>query len=209
MSATCILCDSSRISCKRKVYYQKRVPALDFLVIFTVRNSSWEKVYVFTGVCLSTGGGEVYIPWADSPCSLGRHPSGLTPLGWHPPGQTPPLGRPPGQTPSRQTPPNRQPLQRMVSILLECILVSWIKPMKLTNIGGGWVRAWYLILLECSSWQLQINLNLIPRCDCLQWELIPYKFGTGTKIKIWWPSRKCFLCYHKSRCFFINIYHHY
>ena len=42
-----------------------------------------------------------------------------TPLGRHPPGRYRPGRHPPGQTP----PPSRRPLQRMVRILLECILV--------------------------------------------------------------------------------------
>ena len=46
----------------------------------------------------STGEGEVYTPWADTP-----------------PGQTPP--------PWADTPPPGWPLQRMVRILLKCILV--------------------------------------------------------------------------------------
>ena len=55
--------------------------------------------YVFTGVCLSPGGGSAPIArWADNP--LARHPPRQTPLGRHPlpPWQTPPA--PPGQTPS-------------------------------------------------------------------------------------------------------------
>ena len=76
-----------------------------------------------------------HLPWADT--SLGRHPLGQTPARADTlPGQTLP-----GQTPPRQTPPGRDPmvrplpwqtlpdstLQRMVRILLECILVCEAK----------------------------------------------------------------------------------
>ena len=64
--------------------------------------------YVFTGVCLSTGGvcpiacwnthtpGQTH-PWADTP------PPGRHPMSRYPPGQTPP-----GQTPPADTPPTGQ-----------------------------------------------------------------------------------------------------
>ena len=63
-------------------------------------------------------------------CSRGVYPSmhwGRHPRGKHPPRQTPT----PGQTPPPpvDNPPPRRPLQRMVGILLECLLVdklSWI-----------------------------------------------------------------------------------
>ena len=51
-----------------------------------------QKGNVFTGVCLSTGGG-VYPPWADTP-------QADIPLDRHSPGQ-----KPPGQTPRADTPP--------------------------------------------------------------------------------------------------------
>ena len=94
---------------------------------------------------LFTGGVWQTPPQADTP--LGRHsprqttPScGQTPpsLGRHPPRQTPhpqadiPLGRTPplADTPSpgqTHPPPSRWPLQQMVCILLECILVLKVK----------------------------------------------------------------------------------
>ena len=94
-------------------------------------------------VILPTAGVWQTSPWADN--TLGRHPPwvgsppGQTPPppGGHPSRQTPPGSYPHGQTPPwadapRQTPPcpmhagihPRRPLQWMVLILLECILVS-------------------------------------------------------------------------------------
>ena len=88
---------------------------------------------VFTSVCQEfcpqEGGVYPSMHWASSPQAETPTPRqtlpGLTPppLGRHPPGQTSHLGRhPPGQTPPwADTPP--WPLQQMVRILLECILV--------------------------------------------------------------------------------------
>ena len=89
--------------------------------------------YVFTPVCLSTGGEGEY---------LGRynpqqvHPNGQvhTPRKVHPPGRyTSPAGTPPGRytpwagtSPGRYPPPSRRLLLRTVGILLECILVRYI-----------------------------------------------------------------------------------
>ena len=104
--------------------------------------------YVFTGVCLSTGGGGVsasvhagipHPPREQTPPGC-RHPTGadMPPGSRHPPGSRPPLGgadtprsrHPPGaNTPhGSRHPPKRRPLLRTVRILLECILVSWVYP---------------------------------------------------------------------------------
>ena len=57
-------------------------------LLFTVSNSSCGKAMFFTGVCLSTGGGGVYIPWADTPSRqtppLGRHLLTSYQPAWHP-----------------------------------------------------------------------------------------------------------------------------
>ena len=70
-------------------------------------------------------------PWAETPLGLmplcpsageTRYTLPLGRLGRHPPGKTPTWAdTPPGQTSSAQ---RRRPVQRMVLILLECILVS-------------------------------------------------------------------------------------
>ena len=89
--------------------------------------------YVFTGVCLFTGGGVCL--WSRG---VGRHPPGQThtspgqthtslgrhssPLGRHPPGHIPPRHT----LPWADTPPSRHPLadsQQAVRIPLECILL--------------------------------------------------------------------------------------
>ena len=75
--------------------------------------------YVFTGVCLSTGGVCLSACWDTTPRN--RPPPGSR----HPPADIP--GRhlrqtPPWHTPC-QTPPERRPLLRTVRILLEFILV--------------------------------------------------------------------------------------
>ena len=79
--------------------------------------------YVFTGVCLSTGGCLPhcmlgYPPGPEADTSLGRHPPQVDT-----PGQTPPR-----QTPPRQTPPLHSacwdPVNKpVVRIPLECIFV--------------------------------------------------------------------------------------
>ena len=76
--------------------------------------------YVFTGVCRSTGG--CTSPWADTPPGQTH-----TPLASHPHGQTPLW---PDTPPSRHLPPGRWPLQQMVCILLECILVLYSYHLK-------------------------------------------------------------------------------
>ena len=74
---------------------------------------------IFTSVCLSTGG--------SASVHAGMHPLEQTPPGVdNPPEQTPPLG---ADTPREQTPPPEGRLQhtvyeRLVRILLECILVT-------------------------------------------------------------------------------------
>ena len=76
---------------------------------------------------------------------VSQHALGKTPPWADPPGQTPlradiPLARhPPGQTtPQADTPPwadpLRQPLQQIVRILLECILVVFVKKLLFTFI---------------------------------------------------------------------------
>ena len=99
-------------------------------VIITARKRSLRR-YVFTGVCLSTGG-RGFCPiacWDIPPGTRGRHPPGR-----HPPEQTPPWETPPG--PEADTLPGRHPLcsacwdmvnKRAVHIPLECILVSSIE----------------------------------------------------------------------------------
>ena len=82
--------------------------------------------YVFTGVCLSTGGclpqcmvGYTHPPPEQTPPEQtpppSRHPRADTPQSRHPPGADPPSRHPP--------PPEIRPLLRTVRILLECILV--------------------------------------------------------------------------------------
>ena len=97
---------------------------------------------VFTSICHSVHR-RVYTP--------PRHPRADTPLGRHPSGQTPSIGRQPsrqkplwadtprqtppypfGQTPPGQT-PQRRPVQWMVRILLECILVFWDSSIRSGN----------------------------------------------------------------------------
>ena len=93
--------------------------------VVTVRNSSCRKVMLLQVFFCPQG--YVYTPLDRPP--LGRHqpPLGTHPLGRHQPPlgrHQPPLGTHPlGIHPSRQTPSPRRPLQRMVRILLECILV--------------------------------------------------------------------------------------
>ena len=99
------------------------------------------KGYVFTGVCLSTGGGGWCLlpgggaPGRGVPAPRGPHPGGC--LVW----EVPAPGGVPGQggawsggclvrgVPARgvwwRTPPSRRLLWRTVRILLECILVKW------------------------------------------------------------------------------------
>ena len=93
------------------------------LFLNAVRKRSWGKVMFSQAyVKNSVHGGEVYTPWADTPSSL--IPPGQTAP--RPPGQTPPPVRhPPGQISPQADPPPpiRRPLQRMVRILLGCILV--------------------------------------------------------------------------------------
>ena len=86
--------------------------------------------YVFTGVCLSTGG-ERRPPWQGDPHPLARRPPWQgDPQQGEPPGrETPPARRPPwqGDPPANRHPPGKEtpPLNvRAVRILLECILVS-------------------------------------------------------------------------------------
>ena len=100
--------------------------------------------YVFTPVCLSTGGGLPqhmlgYPPGAGTPQS--RHPPGTRhPQSRHPPGtkhpqeQAPPGADTPtgaGTSRTRPPPPSRQLRLRTVRILLECILVTWISCVEL------------------------------------------------------------------------------
>ena len=66
--------------------------------------------YVFTGVCLSTGGGS-------APLHAGIHPPGR-----HHPGQTPPQA---GQTPPQPSACWDTVNKWAVRILLECNLVTW------------------------------------------------------------------------------------
>ena len=75
--------------------------------------------YVFTPVCLSTGG----LPQ----CLLGYHPPRADTPPWPLPRDQGPLGSryPPG---SRHPPPSRRLLLRTVRILLECILVINFSP---------------------------------------------------------------------------------
>ena len=101
------------------------------------------KGYVFTPVCLSTGGSaSVHAGIPPSSPSHSRPPSSRHPRSRHPLGaDTPPERTPPWSRPLRsrhphpleQTPPSRSrpPLSRrlllrMVRILLECILVCYV-----------------------------------------------------------------------------------
>ena len=106
--------------------------------------------YVFTGVCLSMGGS----PIKEGDPLAGRPPGRETPLAGRPPGgrpswrETPLAGRPPwqgdllegdppgGRPPDRETPQQGDPpgretprrlLLRAVRILLECILVVYVR----------------------------------------------------------------------------------
>ena len=103
--------------------------------MFIVRNSSCRKV-MFSQVSVCPRGEESCTsPMARHHTPLGRHP-GQTPH--HPPGQIP---HPPGRHPLGRHPPGRRPLQRMVRILLECILVS------------------SLVFFSCRIYCVETNLN--------------------------------------------------
>ena len=85
-----------------------------FLKLYFYRPQRSCEGYVFTPVCLSTGG--------DLPqCMLGYHPP--PPRSSHPPSRHPPGAGTPEQAPP---PPSRRLLLRTVRILLECILVIFI-----------------------------------------------------------------------------------
>ena len=92
--------------------------------------------YVFTGVCLSTGGSPWQTPWTESsspgqrpPIQRAPHPGQRPPLDRNPPGQRPPLDRNPldRDAPRTETPPpwtetppgTEDGNERVVRILLE------------------------------------------------------------------------------------------
>ena len=112
--------------------------------------------YVFTGVCLSTGGvsasvhGGILTPPEQTPPPQSRHhlpgadttsqeqtpPQKQTPT---PGADIPPRRHPPEQTPPQEQTPERRPLLRTVRILLECILVdnlSFCNHISLTDIDN-------------------------------------------------------------------------
>ena len=90
--------------------------------LFYLRQRSCGKVmFLHLSVIVSTAGGCLPPPWADTPLSRdpwadtpsadtppGRPPLGRHPPGKHPPEQTPPGQIPPGQIPPGQTPPPAQ-----------------------------------------------------------------------------------------------------
>ena len=112
---------------------------------------------IFTGVCLSTGGGGL------PQCMLGYTPPDQTPRSRHPPGpnppraDTPPGTRPPwSRHPLEQTPQGSR-LQhtineRPVRILVECILVAGIFLHDGWGMGGcwpfsfQWIRHWVKVI---------------------------------------------------------------
>ena len=99
-----------------------KATSLYSVIILTVRNEDCEG-YVFTGVCLSTGGGGRVPAW-----SWGGLPAwswgGLLPGGGWSRGLVPGPGAPgPGGCLMQTPPEERWLLLRTVRILLECILV--------------------------------------------------------------------------------------
>ena len=97
-------------------------------------------------LCPQEGGGVSQHALGQTPLPLGQ----TAPLVRHPPGQTPP---PPGQTPPllvrhtflvRHSPradiPPRRPLQRMIRILLECILVKFETTQLFSSPANGMAR---------------------------------------------------------------------
>ena len=83
---------------------------LQLSVFYRPQTKLWKGSLMVSQACVknSAQGGR-YTPPRQTHTPLGRHP-----LGRHPPGQI-------------TRPPSRQPLQRMVHILLECILVLILK----------------------------------------------------------------------------------
>ena len=126
---------------------------------------------VFTRVCHSVHSGGVCPGGSGRP--PGRPPWVHTPLlGRYPPlGQTPPLGRqPPGTSPGQTSPLNRRSLQRMVRILLECILVIFI---FFTNTNGkDKSQKTEQLVLECVN-------------------LIRYQELQRQRVKLYKPGRFC------------------
>ena len=126
--------------------------------------------YVFTPVCLSTGGGSASVnagippppPGAGPPGN--RHPSGskhpphreqAPPRSRHPLEQTPPSSRPPA--------PSRRLLLRTVRILLEYILVNYVySRWDLTHERWQWatkVKFFTLLIFLCHQYDVKLKFN--------------------------------------------------
>ena len=124
--------------------------------IFTAAKEVCEG-YVFTGVCLSTGGvcpnscWDTHIPRADT--HPGQIPPGRHPLGKHPPGQIPPWA----DTPLDRHPPAKHPLARP-----PCTVHAGIRPTS-----GRYASHWNAFLFFKSSVRI-IFSHIKPLSDYLR-----------------------------------------